>query len=100
MHYDSKRQDLVKSPKRGTVTGYYPGAKEAHSADLVEQWPSEADIRECVQILEEVFQKFEVDVAIADDLGPALMELAEQERRAAGHVVRALRIGAKPKLRH
>ena len=100
MHHDSKRQDLVKSPNRGAVSGYLPGAKEADSVDLGEQWPSEADILQCVQILEEVFQKFEIDVAIADDLGPALMELAEQERRAARHAVRAQRIEAKATIRH
>ena len=100
MHHDSKRQDFVKSPKRGAIGAYYPGANAADSADLGEQWPSDDDIHKCVQILEEVFQKFEVDVAIGDDLGPALIELAEQERRATGHVVRAPRIGAKPTARH
>jgi hypothetical protein len=51
----------------------------AGRAELREQWnASQRDIAESVQILEALFQKFDVDPALASELGTALTQLGDE----------------------
>jgi hypothetical protein len=80
MFYGGKRQDAeARGQHRAGRRALPLGGDEARTDDLRDQWKaSQADITESVQVLEALFQKFDVDPALARELGTALTQLGEE----------------------
>jgi hypothetical protein len=78
-------EPLMRSGNHAPVAEHIPTTDDGiSSACLHEQWAASLDdIREAAEILEQLFEKFDLDPELANELHAAALQLAEQALAAA-----------------